>query len=480
MTFYKIRKKLFWLMVFLFVVAGTYFVIYSFGYRLDTKNWEITQTGGLNVKTSPKVTEIILDSEKINKKAGLFSNEIFLQGLIPGSHNLEVSKEGYFTWNKNITIEPKMVVNFINIILLPKNPLKETIYNATTSEEIINILPLEGSDEILLETKEKNKVGTYQVLKIFNKNNPNISEIYKKKITSSDNLNLINNLIIDKGHYSHFLINYYDRSLGKQAFYLWEKSNPEQTIDFSKVLGEYFSNQPVKILFHPFEYNKVFVSTAKKIAILDLDKKEINYLSATNPLDFNINNNSLFWIDKVGGLYSYNLILKTITPLAILEEDDLTVEKMNISSNSENILIFLKNGKIILAQTSGSLKEIEKDIKNPVFSPDNKKIAYISGDSIKVYFLNDLTGDISKKAGEILKILTVNGVVSDLIWFKDSLRLMARSNNNLFFGEIDDRDKINIFELPLGSGDSYWNSEGFLWQFGSKIIEKVNLMMSGE
>ena len=268
--------------------------------------------------------------------------------------------------------------------------------------------------------------------------------------------------------------------MGKQAFYLWEKSNPEQTIDFSKVLGEYFSNQPVKILFHPFEYNKVFVSTAKKIAILDLDKKEINYLSATNPLDFNINNNSLFWIDKVGGLYSYNLILKTITPLAILEEDDLTVEKMNISSNSENILIFLKNGKIILAQTSGSLKEIEKDIKNPVFSPDNKKIAYISGDSIKVYFLNDLTGDISKKAGEILKILTVNGVVSDLIWFKDSLRLMARSNNNLFFGEIDDRDKINIFELPLGSGDSYWNSEGFLWQFGSKIIEKVNLMMSGE
>lgn len=475
--FYKVRKKLFWLMVLLFVVAGTIFVVYSFGYRLDTKNWKITQTGGLNVKSSPKVTEIVLDGEKINKKAGLFSNEVFMQGLLPGDHHLEVSKEGYFTWSKNVQITPKMVANFSFVTLLSKNPIKETIYNATTSEEIINILPLEGSDEILIETKEKNKIGTYQILKIFNKGNPNASEIYKKKISSSENLNLIGNLIIDKSNYTHFLINYYDRSLGKRVYYLWEKSDPEQPIDFSKILAEYFPSQPIKVMFHPFEYNKFFVSTAKRIAILDLDKKEVNYLSATNPLDFNINNNSLFWIDKVGGFYSYNLILKNTTPLAILEEENLIVKKMIISSNSENVLIFLDSGKIILAQSNGSLKEIEENIKNPIFSPDNKKIAYISGNFIKVYFLNDLAEDIFKKAEEKSEIFAVNGVISDLIWFKDSFHLMVRSGNNLFFAEIDDRDKINVFELPLGSDDSYWNGEGFLWQFGSKMIEKLNLLI---
>jgi hypothetical protein len=479
MTFYKIRKKLFWLMFALFFVAGSIFVVYSFGYRLDTKNWEITQTGGLNVKTSPKVTEIILDGEKVNKKASLFSNEVFLEGLIPGSHFLEVLKEGYFTWTKNVEIKPKMVENFTNIVLLPKNPLRETIYNATTSEEIIDILPLEGSDEILLEIKEKNKLGTYQILKIFNKNNANFSEIYKKKISASDNLNLIKNLIIDKGNYSHFLINYYDRSLKKQVFYLWEKSNPEQASDFSKVLNEYFSNQPIKVLFHPFEYNKFFVSTAKKIGVLDLDKKEVNYLSATNPLDFNINNNSLFWIDKVGGFYSYNLILKNITPISILEGKDLSIEKMLISSNSENILIFLNDGKIILARPDGSLKEIEENIKNPVFSPDNKKIAYISGGVVKVYFLSDMAQDIFKKSGEGIDIFITDNIISNLVWFKDSFHLMIRSGNSIFFAEIDDRDEINVFELPLGSGDSYWNSEGFLWQFGSKIVEKINLMIGG-
>ncbi len=477
MTFYKIRKKLFWLMVLLFIIAGTVFVFYSIGYRLDTKNWEITQTGGLNVKSNPKVTEITLDGERINKQAGLFSNEVFMQGLLPGSHSLQVAKEGYFVWSKNIQIESKMVANFSFITLLAKNPLKETIYNATTSEELINILPLEGSDEILLETKEKTKNGTYQVLKIFNKGSLGASEIYKKKIIASENLNFINNLIIDKSNYNHFLINYYDRSLGKRVFYLWEKSNPEQASDFSKILGEYFSSQPNKILFHPFEYNKFFVSTAKKIGILDLDKKEINYLSATNPLDFSINNNSLFWIDKVGGFYSYNLILKTVTPLAILEEKDLSIKKMLISSNSENALIFLDNGKIILARQDGSLKEIDENIKSPVFSPDNKKIAYISGNFIKVYFLNDLSGDIFKKAEEKSEIFAVNGVISNLIWFKDSFHLMTRAGNNLFFTEIDDRDRVNVFELPLGSDDSYWNSEGFLWQFGSKTIEKLNLLI---
>jgi len=475
--FYKMRKKLFWLMFALFFVAGSIFVVYSFGYRLDTVNWKVVQTGGLNVKTTPKTTEIILDDEKVNKKAGLFSNEIFLQSLIPGIHKLEVSKEDYFTWRKDVFIEPKMVNSFSNIVLMPEDALEEEIYRSTTSEEIVDVLPLEGGEEILLETTMETKSGLYQVLSIFNKGNLSFLDIFSKKISSSDNLALIKNLIIDGTNYNHFLINYYDRSLGKQVFYLWDKSTPDETTDFSKIISQYFSSQPQKISFHPFEYNKFIVSTSKKLGILDLDKKIVDYLPPTNPLDFSLSGNSLFWIDKVGGLYSYNLIMKGTAPIAILDEKELSVERMVVSSNSGNILFFLKGGKVVLVKIDGLIHNIGDNVSNVVFSPDNKKVAYVSDNFVQVYFLEDLFQDIVKKTGEVINVLDNGAVISDLIWFKDSFHLLARSGEKVFFAEIDDRDKINTFEQILTPGHYYWNDAGEVWRTDWSVVEKINLLV---
>lgn len=464
-------------MLVLFIVAGSVFVVYSFGYRLDTKDWEIVQTGGLNVKTTPKITEIILDGEKVNKKAGLFSNEVFLQSLIPDIHALEVSKAGYYIWSKNVTIEPKMVVNFSNIVLMPKNALKETIYRSTTSEEIVDVLPLGSGGEILLEMKVKIKSTVYQILGIFNKGSGSFLEIFSKKISSSENLDLIKNLIIDGTNYNHFLINYYDRSLGKQVFYLWDRSVPDEIVDFSKIISQYFSNQPQKILFHPFEYNKFLVSTSKKIGILDLDKKVVDYLPPTNPLDFTISGNSLFWIDRVGGLYSYNLIMRGTAPIAILDEKELSVEKIIVSSDAENILIFLDDGKVVLVRIDGLVHALGSGISNVVFSPDNKKLAYVVDNSIEVYFLKDVAQDIFKKLGEIIIVLDNVTAISDLIWFKDSFHLMARSGETVSFMEIDDRDKINVFKQILDPGHYYWNNAGEIWRTDWSMVEKINLLI---
>lgn len=475
--FYKIRKILFWAMLVLFLVAGSVFIVYSFGYRLDIKNWKITQTGGLNVKTMPKITEIILDGEKVNKKAGLFSNEVFLQSILPGTHLLEVSKEGYYTWGKSIIIEPKMVNNFSNIVLMPENALEEIIYRSTTSEEIIDVLPLEGGAEMLLETKVKTKSGLSQILSIYNKGNANFTEIFRKKISSSENPGLIQNLIMDGVNYNHFLVNYYDRSLGKQVFYLWEKSASDEVADFSKIISQYFSNQPKKILFHPFEDNKFLISTDKKIGILDLNKKVVDYLPPTNPLDFTIGGNSLFWIDKVGGLYSYNLIMRGTTPIAILDEKELAVEKITVSSNAENILIFLKSGKVILVRIDGLSHIIGEGVSNVAFSPDNQKLAYVANNTVQIYFLEDLFRNISEKTGEAITVLDKGMVISDLIWFKDSLHVLARSGEKIFFAELDNRDKINVFEQTLTPGHYYWNNAGEVWRTDWSVAEKINLLV---
>jgi hypothetical protein len=475
--FYKIRKALFWAMFALFIVAGTVCVVYSFGYRLDIKEWKIVQTGGLNVKTTPKITEIFLDGEKVNKKTGLFSNEIFLQSILPGDHALEVSKAGYFTWKKNVVIEPKMVVEFSNVVLMPKNSLKENIYNATTSEEIIDVLPLGDSGEILLEVKTKDRTGTYQTLNIFNKSNASSSEIFSRKINSSENLELIKNLVVDGSNYNHFLINYYSRSLGRRVYYLWEKSMPDQVTDFSSILSQYFSNQPQKILFHPFEYNKFLVSTSKKIGILDLDKKAVDYLPPVNPLDFKIGGNSLFWIDKVGGLYAYNLILKNTTPISILDEKDLSLKEMEVSLDAENILISLDNGKIILVQANGSSHTIGDKISNVSFSPDSQKIAYVSDGSIKIYFIDDSTQDIIRKSGDVITVASNIGNVSGLMWFKDSSHLLARFGEKFSFIEADDRDEINVFNKVVDAGHYYWNNAGEVWRSASDSVEKINLLV---
>ena len=103
-----------------FLVIAPILIFYSMGYRFDFKKMEVTETGGIYVRTFPAAEEITIDS-RINVKPGLFANSIFVQSLLPNNHSVSVKKAGYYDYYKTIPVVKEQVTKLENILLIKKN-----------------------------------------------------------------------------------------------------------------------------------------------------------------------------------------------------------------------------------------------------------------------------------------------------------------------------------------------------------------------
>ena len=116
----RTRTILFLICLFLFLLIAPLAIFYSQGYRFDFDSKKITQTGGLFLKVFPKSAEIYLDG-KLKKKTDFFFGSILIENLLPKKYKIEIKKEGYFTWEKNLEIREKEVTEAKNVILFPEN-----------------------------------------------------------------------------------------------------------------------------------------------------------------------------------------------------------------------------------------------------------------------------------------------------------------------------------------------------------------------
>lgn len=96
------------------VVLLTVFIYYySKGYRINIHNQEITKTGILNVKADPFWSDIYVDGENIGKSPKSKTLSI-------GVHNVEIKKEGYKTWTKQVEIFDERSTIIVPWLLLQK------------------------------------------------------------------------------------------------------------------------------------------------------------------------------------------------------------------------------------------------------------------------------------------------------------------------------------------------------------------------
>jgi len=120
----KARTVLFLICLLLFFLTTPLIILYSLGYRF---NWnpsaggiKLTQTGGFGFKIQPKQVKIYIDG-KLIKKTDFILGSALVENLLPKRYKVELKKEGYLTWEKNLEIEEKKVVEIKNIILFPEN-----------------------------------------------------------------------------------------------------------------------------------------------------------------------------------------------------------------------------------------------------------------------------------------------------------------------------------------------------------------------
>ena len=115
----RTRTILFSLCTTFFLLAAPSVILYSQGYRFDFDNKKVVQTGAFYFKVFPKSAEIYLDV-KLKKKTSALAGSVLIENLLPKKYEIEIKKEGFCPWQKNLETKEKQVTEAKNIILFPE------------------------------------------------------------------------------------------------------------------------------------------------------------------------------------------------------------------------------------------------------------------------------------------------------------------------------------------------------------------------
>jgi hypothetical protein len=127
------RRRLFLMMLAVFIVAVPAFVFYAAGYRYSIFDNEsgVISTGGMYIAMSQNNGEIYLD-EEVARGSRIFRRATYIQSVSPGIHRVHVQGEGLQTWVKNLPVFPHMVTE-AEAILLPVRPVARLITASSTN-----------------------------------------------------------------------------------------------------------------------------------------------------------------------------------------------------------------------------------------------------------------------------------------------------------------------------------------------------------
>lgn len=99
-------------------------LLYTGGYRLSD-GWNITKTGGIYIYSPASGSEIFLNND-FQKQTNILQSGVFIQNLKPTKYSALVAKEGYWPWQKQLTVEQQLVTE-VRAFLIPQSPQGKTL-----------------------------------------------------------------------------------------------------------------------------------------------------------------------------------------------------------------------------------------------------------------------------------------------------------------------------------------------------------------
>ena len=114
------RTILFFLLVMVFFLSAPTVILYSQGYRIDIDQKRITQTGAFYLKVKPNSVHVRINGEDVKKTNFLFGSTL-TKNFLPRAYTVEISREGYHTWQKTLEIRARQVTDAKHVILFPKD-----------------------------------------------------------------------------------------------------------------------------------------------------------------------------------------------------------------------------------------------------------------------------------------------------------------------------------------------------------------------
>jgi len=111
----KIRRAIaFYFSCALFCVLLPIVLSYSLGYKIDYRSLTAYKTGILYIQSRPAGASI-----RLNGKALADLTPAQIEELKPGNYRVEVDREGFYPWKREVAVRPNMATKVESIVLFP-------------------------------------------------------------------------------------------------------------------------------------------------------------------------------------------------------------------------------------------------------------------------------------------------------------------------------------------------------------------------
>lgn len=391
----------------LFLVITPYIVLYSLGYRVDFAHLKVVATGGIYVRALPEPLDVSIDNN-LKNTTGILSNSVFFQNLLPGFHQVSITKEGYYSYQKKLLVVGNQVAKLEHVTLFPKQtPFK------LLAKNIQNSYLAPDGNTMLLTT-------------------PNGDDISFEVMRLQDNQQHVLGLSL----------------LGQTI------TSAQWSQDSSRVLINVANSY---YLFQPF-------LTYPKLAFLSFlaGAKEPSFNPDAPSQFFFIKNNNLYTSSKtlplIKGVEAYQITNGAITYLAsdgfLYTTDTLggpitkaSAEALAINPSSSyqltdisgTLFLIQDQSLMLFNQTTKVFGLFDTSVNSIALSPDGQKILYVGDHQISYSPMSDIA-NIKTILNSLQQISNVNWLNSDYLVFQ--------LGNQIIISEIDTRGNVNTVTLP--------------------------------
>ena len=356
------------------------------GYRFSTKEKTLSPTGILVASSFPDGSMILVNGEL---KGATNSNII----LTPGNYDVEIKRDGYSSWKKNLKIKGELVIK-ADALLFPQNPTLSPVTSLGVSRAVSSV----SGDKIVIfsETNNAEKDGIY------------LFENVRNPITR---INPLKPLIL------------------KSSF---PQDSSQLKLASSSV--EFSPNEDQMLLT---TYAQVTTpSQAKSPAISHIYLLDTGSLTGT---PFDVTNS----VESIRSAWAIEQAALSKKALAGLKKPLPT-----LAAQSFNILSFSPDERKILytASQSATLPTI---IKPPLIaSNQTPEERTIKPGSIYIY---DTEEDKNFKLFDVSEFQSLENAMSSLLWFPDSAHIVIKEAKKFVVADYDGTNRTTVYSGPFDS-----------------------------
>ncbi|BFT94923.1 MAG: hypothetical protein MNSN_07870 [Minisyncoccus archaeiphilus] len=418
------------LLSFSFVIVTIFVLLSAQGYNFDLNKRKIIETGGIYVKTAQPGAAVFIDG-KYADITNSFTRDLLVQKLLPGSHNIKISREGYFIWEKDLSVDEKMVTKAQNIILFPQdisfNPLMSDI------EEVFEI----GNNVFLIQSTDGRLVWF------------DSAKDFRKDVLSAKEFKAI------KG------IKKIEFSPDKQKALISAKDGKYYLLSLDVNSGnlQLIEGLDKNISYPEFNGNSNIYHMSKGyLYSLNLINKKKELVKEEQVQGFALHGDGLYTLEA-GLLIRMNVYIKTkeILTKAVFDFKKGSDYKLHII---EGRIFLIEDGRVFYYynnEAKGFEKVIEST-KEVRYRSWSDKVVFVTGNEIWLMLLKDFESPFFRKADSFIFLSRFSEKIDDIAWIDDDYFAVI-IGGKIRISEIDIRDRINFFELGEENHLKVWFSK---------------------